>query len=334
MTIDAQLWRGISGHHISSRAALHKLKHYFDSNIAVSSSSEREEKVLVCLVDELDFLLTKDMRVLFSFLDWARSNGQRSFILIGVANTLNLMEQVATRRIASRAAVEYNRISFSPYNHDQIHQIIEHRLSELTIPGLPPNFVVLLSRKAATAAGDMRSALKICRATLLAWKPHGLLVAESDKIPFQVFSNIITEAIESYRRSPFISGLASLSQLEIAILICFCEERRNVCGDEKGSSAAALTAAMLWEHLVSLLHKIQQQKLIQHANAMKIHLILPPSYLVTKAIDRLMEKGILRSKTTHLQCGKPIVLYFLNLIVHNVDVVAGLRDTPWESFFS
>lgn len=242
------------------------MKNYFEANITVSSTTEREKKVLVCLVDELDFLLTKDMRVLFSFLDWARSNGQRSFILIGVANTLNLMEQVTTRRIASRATVEYNRLSFSPYNHDQIHQIIEHRLSALSIPGLPSNFVMLLSRKAATAAGDMRSALKICRATLLAWKPHGLLVSETSKASAQVFASIINEAIESYRRSPFISGLASCSQLEIAILICFCEERRNVCGDEKGSSAASLTAAMLREHLASLLHKVQQQKLVQQVN--------------------------------------------------------------------
>ena len=61
---------------------------------------EVELPCTVCLVDEMDYLLSKDSTILYNFFSWPMQS-QSGLIFIGVANTTNLPE-VLTSRLQSR----------------------------------------------------------------------------------------------------------------------------------------------------------------------------------------------------------------------------------------
>ena len=65
-----------------------------------SVDREVELPCTVCLVDEMDYLLSKDSSILYNFFSWPMQT-QSGLIFIGVANTTNLPE-VLTSRLQSR----------------------------------------------------------------------------------------------------------------------------------------------------------------------------------------------------------------------------------------
>jgi hypothetical protein len=64
------------------------------SSSAKGSSSSR--RVTVCLVDELDFMITRDENVVYNFFNWPLLKGS-GMLLIGVSNTLDLPERFSQR---------------------------------------------------------------------------------------------------------------------------------------------------------------------------------------------------------------------------------------------
>jgi len=46
-------------------------------------------------VDELDFLITRSLDVVYQFYDW--SSFSKGFVLITIANTMDLPERLSTR---------------------------------------------------------------------------------------------------------------------------------------------------------------------------------------------------------------------------------------------
>jgi Cdc6-like AAA superfamily ATPase len=46
-------------------------------------------------MDELDYLLTRDFKVIYNFFDWPMQ--QEGFLLVGIANTMNLPETISAR---------------------------------------------------------------------------------------------------------------------------------------------------------------------------------------------------------------------------------------------
>jgi len=53
-------------------------------------------RVTICLVDELDYLLTRDFSVMYDFYSWPQTSSV-PFIMIGIANTMDLPERLSTR---------------------------------------------------------------------------------------------------------------------------------------------------------------------------------------------------------------------------------------------
>jgi hypothetical protein len=355
--VDTQLWRGLSGSHVAAKTASAKLKQYFDASVV---RSEETKPMLVCLVDEFDYLLTKDYQVLFSFLEWSRSrNVKRGFLLIGIANTLDLLEQLS-QRIVSRVKIEVSRISFPPYTYEQVNLILQERLAELQLPGFDPRVRELIARKAAAAAGDLRAGLKICRKTIGLCKEflestHNCTIGELQEritqqnkdsstvsnvsIPIPRILALVQESVEAYKQSPFILGLASLSEIEIGLLICYCDERRRVCGEEQAViSAASLSAQVAWEHLDSLLKKIRANQYFDTVDGRNcietVTLDLPPLYICREALQKMVDRGVLRIKYAYLSFGKPIALYYLSDRIVLSDVIAALKGRPWEKYLS
>jgi origin recognition complex subunit 1 len=86
---DTVLWRGLSGHTLSSKAALKSLKGHFSASKNIPA-----DRPIVCLVDELDFLITRSLEVVYQFYDWSST---KDFVLITIANTMDLPERLSTR---------------------------------------------------------------------------------------------------------------------------------------------------------------------------------------------------------------------------------------------
>ena len=111
----------------------------------------------VILVDELDFLKTKDQKVLYNLLEWPTWRHSR-LLVVGIANTMDLPERLLPK-LSSRLALQ--RIVFKPYNRDQIEKIVSTRLRDLN--AFSNSAIEICARKVSSISGDVRRALQICR---------------------------------------------------------------------------------------------------------------------------------------------------------------------------
>lgn len=111
----------------------------------------------VLLVDELDYLITKDQSVLYNLFEWPQRKNA-NLIVISVANTLDLPEKFLAR-ISSR--IGNTRLVFTPYNSGEIKEIIGQRVSETNL--FDTEAVSFISKKIALVSSDIRKTLNICR---------------------------------------------------------------------------------------------------------------------------------------------------------------------------
>jgi len=70
----------------------------------------------VIVVDEIDFLMTKNQNVLYTLFDWLH-HPYSKMILICIANRLDFPNEMIAK-IKSRMGV--NNVIFKTYNHEQI----------------------------------------------------------------------------------------------------------------------------------------------------------------------------------------------------------------------
>jgi len=126
-----------------------------------------EDPVVVLLIDEVDCLVTPTQAVLYKVFDWLGMPNAR-LVLAAISNTMDLPERLLPR-VASRFDIE--RVDFTPYNRDQIMEILCSRLKGQnslgafgdadSACGLAP--LRLCAARVAAASGDVRKALQVCR---------------------------------------------------------------------------------------------------------------------------------------------------------------------------
>lgn len=112
------LWKGISGERLSWKTALQRLNDYFNiaNNKKVYSGSG---VVTVCLLDELDFLVSGNEHVVYNFFDWPQLSSS-SLIVVGIANTMDLPERLTSKARSRMGGDQTNRMIFQPYSFDQV----------------------------------------------------------------------------------------------------------------------------------------------------------------------------------------------------------------------
>ena len=111
-------------------------------------------------------LCTKKQDILYNLFDWPYKKNSK-WIVIAIANAMNLPEQVMMNKISSRLGL--TRLIFQPYKHEELEEIVTLRLQELNVFDM--DAIVFAARKVAAVSGDARRALEICRrATELAEK--------------------------------------------------------------------------------------------------------------------------------------------------------------------
>lgn len=146
------LWQKISGGDLKSPEVAARLL-----DEAFCRDQQQENKMLVVLVDELDYMMTKDQTVLYNFFDWPGRS--KKLTVVGIANTMDLPERLEPK-VRSRLGPE--RLVFHPYTVQDVQAILEDRLGDLVDVVFDKKAMEMAARKVAAYSGDVRRALQIC----------------------------------------------------------------------------------------------------------------------------------------------------------------------------
>ncbi|XP_020098207.1 cell division control protein 6 homolog [Ananas comosus] len=119
--------------------------------------------MIVIVVDEMDYLITKDRAVLHD-LFMLTTFPFSQCILIGIANAIDLADRFLPKLESLNCKPLV--INFRAYSKDQILKIIQQRLMVLGYDVFQPLALEFCARKVAAASGDMRRALGVCRSAI------------------------------------------------------------------------------------------------------------------------------------------------------------------------
>ena len=232
-----QIWKSLTGEKVAVEQARNLLEKRFSSDESsenenkVSKKKLHQRKTIVLLVDELDMLWNRKQTVLYNIFEWP-VNKSAKLVVLAIANTMDLPERVMINRVSSRMGL--TRLTFSPYTHQQLSEIVASRLSGLKV--FNKDAVQLVARKVSSLSGDARRALDICRrATEIAQREHANLKknkAENiqsnkgrkspkksvsinvDEEQFMVGMSHVTQAHKEMFCSPKIMAIRCCSQFE------------------------------------------------------------------------------------------------------------------------
>ncbi|KAI8075400.1 P-loop containing nucleoside triphosphate hydrolase protein [Gilbertella persicaria] len=127
----------------------------------------KRDVLSVVILDEIDYLKTKDQDVLYKLFEWTSLPDSR-LVLIGISNALDLTDRILPRLRAKNC--EPQLLNFNSYGNEEVQNIIKGRLYSLVdsptettpIPLIQPIAIKLIASKVAGSASDVRTALDIC----------------------------------------------------------------------------------------------------------------------------------------------------------------------------
>ncbi|KAH7296379.1 hypothetical protein KP509_26G021600 [Ceratopteris richardii] len=196
------------------------------------------KRMLLLVVDEIDYLLTKDHVILRELFELPAHEGSRC-ILIGISNSIDLADRClqSFNSFKCRPVV----IPFSPYTKEQILAVLNQRLKALPFPVFHPSALELCARKVAAASGDMRKALHVCR------------------IAFELFEaekSMGTDIIHATSGTPSSKVLTSCSPSK---KIGSPSKKKQICSPSKNK----LISSPSKNKLISSPSKNKEQRLVQ-----------------------------------------------------------------------
>ncbi|GMH12231.1 hypothetical protein Nepgr_014072 [Nepenthes gracilis] len=133
-------------------------------NLYSGDGGSSSRKMLLLIIDELDYLITKDCSVLHELFMLTTLPFSRC-VLIGIANRIDLANRFLPRLESLNCKPTV--LTFHTYSKDQILKILQERLLALPYTVFQPQALELCARKVAAASGDMRKALCICRSAIV-----------------------------------------------------------------------------------------------------------------------------------------------------------------------
>ncbi|EEC71828.1 hypothetical protein OsI_04483 [Oryza sativa Indica Group] len=128
-----------------------------------SHKESAPRRMLLVVVDEMDYLITRDRAVLHDLFMLTTYQFSRC-ILIGIANAIDLADRFLPKLESLNCKPLV--VTFRAYSKDQISDIIKHRLKVLEYDVFEPLALEFCARKVAAASGDMRKALGVCRSAV------------------------------------------------------------------------------------------------------------------------------------------------------------------------
>lgn len=161
-----------------------------------NASYVKPSDIVLLLVDEIDYLITRDQEILYNIFNWTHEESAR-IMIICIANTLDFSEKLITK-IGSRMGHE--RLIFQPYSSDNLQEIISDRLKDTKV--FSSDAIRFVGKKIAAYSSDVRKSLHICRLALeLSQKKkyaNTLIGAEIINKAFEeYYSNVLIYVIRS-----------------------------------------------------------------------------------------------------------------------------------------
>ncbi|GAB2234961.1 hypothetical protein Drorol1_Dr00004234 [Drosera rotundifolia] len=132
-------------------------------NVYSMDGHSSPKRLLLLIVDELDYLITKDRTVLHELFMLTTLPSSRC-ILIGIANAIDLANRFLPRLESLNCKPMV--LTFRAYSKDQILRILQDRLMVFNHTVFQLQALELCARKVAAASGDMRKALSVCRSAI------------------------------------------------------------------------------------------------------------------------------------------------------------------------
>ncbi len=270
------LLRRLTGEHHSSKTALKSLQQHFEvntigndthknkkrkSNIVIpttTTSNDGGHIPIIVLIDEMDFLMEKSDNVLYNFFQWPLQQGSR-LIVLGIANTMDLPERLSTRvqsRLKSGDSTLERQV-FRPYTYKQIQTIVEQRLQATDV--FKVESLGVAARIAATTAGDVRAALKICQRSIEIHR-DSLTPEEAATGEKKVIYQSVQKSAAEFRESPLTKTIAISCPLDKAIIVAVCKHI-----DVTGLSN--ITTTQIYERIEDLHKAIAMMKAATTTNA-------------------------------------------------------------------
>lgn len=109
------------------------------------------------IIDEFDFLVTKDEDVLYNLFEWS-SQTSNLLAYITISNTFDLPSKFGTK-INSRMGDE--RLFFKPYSQEKIREVVADRLAGS--PYFSSSSILFASKKLAQYSSDIRIILSVLK---------------------------------------------------------------------------------------------------------------------------------------------------------------------------
>ncbi|SOV79122.1 origin recognition complex subunit 1 [Plasmodium sp. gorilla clade G3] len=155
-----------------------------------NKSQKDSRDVSILIIDEIDYLITKTQKVLFTLFDWPTKINSK-LVLIAISNTMDLPDRLIPR---CRSRLAFGRLVFSPYKGDEIEKIIKERLENCK-EIIDHTAIQLCARKVANVSGDIRKALQICRKAFENKRGHKIVPRDITEATNQLFDSPLTSAI-------------------------------------------------------------------------------------------------------------------------------------------
>ncbi|KAI8893518.1 P-loop containing nucleoside triphosphate hydrolase protein [Globomyces pollinis-pini] len=278
----SSLWNGLTGNKVTPAHAEQLLVSRFNEK-------QSDRKPCIVLMDELDLLVNKKQTVVYNFFDWPNLPHSK-LIVVAVANTMDLPERMLSNKVSSRLGL--TRMTFQPYNHAQLMEIIQSRLTGLGIFG--SKAIEFCARRISGVSGDARRCLDVCRRAVEIFQNSN---DNSDEL---IGMKHIDSAIKEMNSSPIVKAIQYSSFHQQLFLIACIKQIRK-----KGTTELDY-GSVLEEH-----------EYITRSNHIEC-----PTHSSLHSICTFLAQYQLIMIQTHL-IGDPVMK--LKLIVNEQDVFLGIR---------
>ncbi|KAK8931308.1 hypothetical protein KSP39_PZI016736 [Platanthera zijinensis] len=179
-----------------------------------SQSSSISRTMLLIVIDEMDYLITKDRATLHDLFMLTTFPFSR-FILIGIANAIDLTDRFLPG-LKSRNCNPFV-VTYCAYSRYQIVEILQQRLETLGYRVFQPLALEYCARKVAAASGDMRKVLDVCRTAVEVLETELRDCATKEQADSVTFDHM-DAALSKAFKSPKLDILQSLPQHQQIIL--------------------------------------------------------------------------------------------------------------------
>lgn len=212
----------------------------------------------VVVLDEMDYLITKDQQVLFQLFNCAsRANSSAlttKLVVIGISNALDLTDKFLPRLRSN--GLNPQPLQFLPYTADQIKLVVTAKLASLDEqdkenvrparpPLMHPGAIQMCCKKCAAVTGDLRKAFDICYKSIefvetQARKQENFLQLTLDTAPKVLISHVAKVCALMFGDSSQ-QKIKNLNLLQKAVLCC-------IFNCERSSLANRISINELYDH--------------------------------------------------------------------------------------